>query len=89
MFEIIIKSRWSPRYCDFNITPSISARNEVLQVEEDVANIEAQDNDPMQEYDINNIVPDDGTNEMIQDVLGKENEDVICDDEPVLEKVLT
>ena len=49
---IIIKSCWPPKYPN---VPSIS-RNDVVQAEEHGVNIEDQVNDPMEEYDNNNIV---------------------------------
>jgi hypothetical protein len=57
-----------------------------------VPNIEDQVNDPMEEYDNNNnIVEDDGTNELIQDLFAQPDEDDDEDigdlDVPLLEKV--
>lgn len=53
-------------------------------------NIEDQENDLMDEDDNNKIVQDDGINELIQELFDDhENDNVICDDEPVLKKAGT
>jgi hypothetical protein len=52
-------------------------------------NNEDQVNDIMEEYENNNIVQDDGTNKMIQDLFSQSNEDGDNDgiyDEPLIEK---
>ena len=56
-----------------------------------MSNIEDQVNDPMEEYDNNNnIVEDDGTNELIQDLFARpyedDDEDIGDLDVPLLEK---
>lgn len=68
---VIIKSSWTPKCPN---VPS-SSRNDFVQVEEHGANIEGQDNDPMEEDDNNNIIQDNGTNELIQDLFAWLNED--------------
>ena len=67
-----------------------SSRN-VVQDEELEENIEDQVNDPMEVDYNNNIVQDDGTNQMIQDLFGHPDEDHGDNsdgiyDEPLIEK---
>jgi hypothetical protein len=88
---VIIKSGW-PSKC-LNV-PSTSRNDVVLQGVEEfgVSNIEDQVNDPMEEYDNNNnIVEDNGTNELVQDLftrLDKDDDEDIGDlNVPLLEKV--
>jgi hypothetical protein len=52
-----------------------SSRNDGVQDEELEANNEDQVNDPMEVDDNKNIVQDDGTNQMIQDLFGHLDED--------------
>ena len=73
---VIIKSSWPPKYPN---VPS-NTRNDVLQLEEHEANIEDQVNDPMKKDNNNNIVQDDGTNELIQDLFAWPDEDDDIDD---------
>jgi hypothetical protein len=71
--------------------PSSSRNDVVVQDEELEADNEDQVNDPMEVDDNNNIVQDDGTNQMIQDLFGHsdkdhgDNSDGIYD-EPLIEK---
>jgi hypothetical protein len=66
-------------------------RNDVVQDEEHEADNKDQVNDPMEVNDNNNIVQDDGTNKMIQDLFSHpdedhgDNSDSIYD-EPLMEK---
>jgi hypothetical protein len=64
-----------------------SSRNTIVQVEEDGMDIEDQVN-PMEEYDNNNTVDDDGTNILIKDIFYHINEENIDDihDVPLFEK---
>ena len=55
--------------------PSSSRNDVVVQDEEFEADNEDQVNDPMEVDDNNNIVQDDGTNQMIQDLFGHQDED--------------
>jgi hypothetical protein len=55
--------------------PSSSRNDVVVHDEELEADNEDQVNDPMEVYDNNNIVQDDGTNQMIQDLFGHPDED--------------
>jgi hypothetical protein len=70
---------------------SSSRKNDVVQDEEHEVDNEDQVNDPMEVDDNNNIVQDDGTNQMIQYLFGHpdedhgENSDGIYD-EPLFEK---
>lgn len=85
---IIIKLEWPNRFLQ-NV-PS-SSRNDVVQDEEHQANNKDHVNDPMEENDNNNIVQDDGTNQLIQDLFAYLDEDGdridgICD-EPLVEKI--
>ena len=48
---------------------SSNSRNDVVQAEEREVNNEDQVNDPMEKDDNNNIVQDDGTNQLIQDLF--------------------
>ena len=73
---VIIKSGWSPKYPNV----SSSSRNNGVQAKEHGANIEGQVNDPMEEDDNNHIVQDDGTNELIQDLFARPDEDEDIDD---------
>jgi hypothetical protein len=71
--------------------PSSSRNDVVLQDEELEEDNEDQVNDPMEVDANNNIVQDDGTNQMIQDLFSHPDEDHgdISDgiyDEPLIEK---
>ena len=88
---VIIKLGWSPKRLK---APSTSRNDVVLQGAEEfgVSDIEDQVNDPMEENDNNNnILEDDGTNELIQDLFARPDEDDDEDigdlDVPLLEKV--
>jgi hypothetical protein len=68
-----------------------SSGNDVVQDEEHEADTEYQVNDPMEVDDNNNIVQEDGTNQMIQDLFGHPDEDHGDNsdgiyDEPLIEK---
>jgi hypothetical protein len=71
--------------------PSSTRNDVVVQDEELEANNVDQVNDPMEIDDNNNIVQDDGTNQMIQELFGHpdeehgDNSDGIYD-EPLIEK---
>lgn len=73
---VIIKSSCPPKYA--NVPSSI--RNDVVQAKEHGVNIEDQVNDLVGEYDNNNIVQDDGTNDLIHDFFAWPNEDEEIDD---------
>jgi hypothetical protein len=71
--------------------PSSSRNDVVVQDEELEADNEDQVNDPMEVDDNNNIVQDDETNQMIQDLFGHPDEDHGDSsdgiyDEPLIEK---
>jgi hypothetical protein len=85
---VIIKLDFPPNF--LQKAPS-SSRNDVVQDEEHEADNEDQVNDPMEVDDNNNIVQDDGTNQMIQDLFGHPDEDHGDSsdgiyDEPLMEK---
>jgi len=87
---VIIKSGCPPKHLN---VPSTSRNDVVLEGVEEfgVLNIGDQFNDPMEEDDNNkNIVEDDGTNELIQDLCARldedDDEDIGDLDIPLLEK---
>jgi hypothetical protein len=69
---VIIKLDFPPNF--LQKAPSSSV-NDVVQDEEHEADNEDQVNDPMEVDDNNNIVQDDGTNQMIQDLFSHPDED--------------
>ena len=84
---IIIKLEWPP---SFLYNGASSSRNDLIQAEEHEAYNEYQVNDPMEKYDNNNIVQDHGTNQLIQDLFARPNDqDGDSDgiyDEPLIKK---
>ena len=73
-------------------TPSSSTRNvDVVQAKEHEVNNEDEVNEPMDVDDNNNIVQDDGTNQMIQELFARKDDDGQDNDgiydEPLMEKV--
>jgi hypothetical protein len=83
---VIIKLEFPPNF--LHNAPS-SSGNDIVQVEEHEANNEGQVNDPIKEDENNNIVQDDGTNKMIQELFAQSDEDGDGDgiyDESLIEK---
>ena len=83
-----MKSEWTLSF--LQNAPSRS-RNDVVQVEEHEGNNEDQVNCPMEEDENNNIIQDDGTNKLIQELFTRSDEDRdntnVIYDGPLLKKV--
>jgi hypothetical protein len=85
---VIIKLDFPPNFLQKAPNSSI---NDVVQDEEHEVDNEDQVNDPMEVDDNNNIVQDDGTNQMIKDLFAHSDEDHGDNidgiyDEPLIEK---